>query len=461
MGTNTYGYAYDPIGNRLTCSHNAETNSYTANNLNQYTAIDDAEPTYDADGNMTGDGRGWHYVWNGENRMVCASNDDVCVTYAYDHRGRMVRKEIARTGSDPQGIAYTWDDWNIIQETTADLSTLQPFNLSTSSYVWGLDIDGTLQGAGGVGGLLAVIREDGVYIPAYDANGNITEYVATDGEIVAYYDYSPFGETLVAFGPLVSTFTHRFSTKFHDNNSGLGYWGYRWYESQMGRWMSRDPLQEQGGVSLFAFANNSAILYYDSLGESIGDIWDFLKKYANPYEIYQQLKNIYGKFRNVACPKIKALQNTDIVNCGCALIAVADVGSSSPLVERVDCLCNVLSSFGQMCDTGISSWQFWAYSALTTLDCASAPVAIVLGGLVGEAAYPAGGGVIGAIIGATPAGDAAVDVAAMALQNMVTQGTPLPMSQGKSCCNLIMNAASELWGFEDSAGCECQKYSNP
>ena len=73
----------------------------------------------------------------------------------------------------------------------------------------------------------------------------------------------------------------------------------------------------------------------------------------------------------------------------------------------------------------------------------------------------AGGGVIGAIIGATPAGDAVIDVAAMALQNMVSQGTPLPMSQGKSCCNLIMTAVSELWGFEDSAGCECQKYSNP
>ena len=125
------------------------------------------------------------------------------------------------------------------------------------------------------------------------------------------------------------------------------------------------------------------------------------------------------------------------------------------------CICNVLSSFGQMCDTGISSWQFWAYSALTTLDCASAPVAMVLGGLVGEAVYPAGGGVIGAIIGATPAGDAVIDVAAMALQNMVSQGTPLPMSQGKSCCNLIMTAVSELWGFEDSAGCECQKCSNP
>jgi hypothetical protein len=64
MGTNSYEYAYDPIGNRRASTHNDTTNTYTANALNQYTAIDEARPTYDADGNMTADGRGWHYAWN-------------------------------------------------------------------------------------------------------------------------------------------------------------------------------------------------------------------------------------------------------------------------------------------------------------------------------------------------------------------------------------------------------------
>ena len=75
MGTNTYGYAYDPIGNRLTSSHNADTNLYFANCLDQYTTIsnlclsapprDETNPVnpvnpvntnpcaYDADGNMS------------------------------------------------------------------------------------------------------------------------------------------------------------------------------------------------------------------------------------------------------------------------------------------------------------------------------------------------------------------------------------------------------------------------
>ena len=99
--------------------------------------------------------------------------------YAYDHRGRMVRKDIQRRGAEPQSIAYTWDGWNIVHEQ---------FVIRHSSFVihnvWGLDLDGTLQGAGGVGGLLAVIvprpvgegqGEGGTaYLPCYDANGNTT-----------------------------------------------------------------------------------------------------------------------------------------------------------------------------------------------------------------------------------------------------------------------------------------------
>ncbi len=61
------------------------------------------------------------------------------VTYAYDHRGRMVKKEIrANDGNDTlvKSIAYVWDGWNVIRETVTNPSTLQPFNSSTD-YVWG------------------------------------------------------------------------------------------------------------------------------------------------------------------------------------------------------------------------------------------------------------------------------------------------------------------------------------
>ena len=75
-------------------------------------------PTYDADGNMASDGR-FTYTWNADNRMLMASNDAVVVTYAYDHRGRMVRKEISRGDAEARRIEYLWDNWNIIREALA------------------------------------------------------------------------------------------------------------------------------------------------------------------------------------------------------------------------------------------------------------------------------------------------------------------------------------------------------
>jgi YD repeat-containing protein len=77
---------------------------------------------------------------------------------------------------------------------------------NVTRYLWGPDLSGTLQGAGGVGGLLAVIRSDGTFFPCYDANGNVTDYVDANGTVRAHYEYSPFGETIAQSGDLADTF---------------------------------------------------------------------------------------------------------------------------------------------------------------------------------------------------------------------------------------------------------------
>ncbi len=52
-------------------------------------------------------------------------------------------------------------------------------------YFWGADLSETLQGAGGVGGLLAVSCNNNFYFPAYDNNGNVTKYIDEGGNVVA------------------------------------------------------------------------------------------------------------------------------------------------------------------------------------------------------------------------------------------------------------------------------------
>ena len=107
MGTNTYGYVFDPIGNRIVSTNNAEVTSYAANELNQYTSILSAsaplrEPSHDDDGNMTflpsttgggAGGEGWYLQWDGENRLRSVFSNNVLVaTHTYDHQSRRVGK---------------------------------------------------------------------------------------------------------------------------------------------------------------------------------------------------------------------------------------------------------------------------------------------------------------------------------------------------------------------------------
>jgi RHS repeat-associated protein len=254
MSSNQFGYAYDPIGNRLAATNNAEALSYLANELNQYTSISNGatlEPSYDDDGNLVTYGD-WTFTWNGENRLVAASNAAHVVTYAYDHVGRLFAKttfEASDLGTPISDLHHVWDGFNII----AEISVL-PSSVQTNWNVWGLDLSGSLQGAGGVGGLLAVTvaggDDSGHYVAAYDANGNITDYVDDTGAIVAHREYGPFGETTALSGPMQNAFTHWWSTKPWDPITGFSEYEFRMYSPELGRWLSRDPISEEAFVIL-------------------------------------------------------------------------------------------------------------------------------------------------------------------------------------------------------------------
>jgi RHS repeat-associated protein len=72
------------------------------------------------------------------------------------------------------------------------------------------------------------------------------------------------GNTLVSEGASPSSFG--FSTKPQDTESGLYYYGYRFYDPVTGRWPSRDPIGERGGVNLYGFVGNYGVNTWDVLG---------------------------------------------------------------------------------------------------------------------------------------------------------------------------------------------------
>jgi RHS repeat-associated protein len=159
-------------------------------------------------------------------------------------------------------------------------------NALVRTYVWGLDLSGTEQGAGGVGGLLWLTQHagpnTGTHFAAYDGNGNIVALsAASDGSESAHYEYGPFGEPIRLTDPAATLNPFRLSTKRTNNTTDLVLYEYRAYSPSTGCWLNRDPINELGfhllirwqnpfkigeAQNLHAFVGNNPVSFVDFLG---------------------------------------------------------------------------------------------------------------------------------------------------------------------------------------------------
>ncbi|MCX6854118.1 MAG: hypothetical protein NTV80_04340, partial [Verrucomicrobia bacterium] len=263
-------------------------------------------PMYDADGNLTQDSR-WDYAWDAENRLVSMTErvnsaapspnnpPRTKLEFVYDPLSRRVGKRVYRWPSGSTAwvldrtVRFFWDGWHLVYEkhTPAFSGIVRDFH-----YIWGNDLSGERGGAGSVGGLLFAISAgsytqtnpgrvrqifDYNYIPAQDANGNVTSLLAINSDlsikIDASYHYDAFGQesanTLRSNDVNGREFPFRFSGKYHDAETGLAYYGYRYYNPELGRWISRDPIEESGGVNLYGFCYNDPVNNYDNDGRQV------------------------------------------------------------------------------------------------------------------------------------------------------------------------------------------------
>jgi RHS repeat-associated protein len=169
---------------------------------------------------------------------------------------------------------FMYDDWRMVLELDDEGAVLR-------QYTWGLDLSGTRGGAGGIGGLLGVYDagEEDEYIYFHDAQGNVGQVVgwiddfggasgsAWDANrLVATYEYAPYGEILASSGDFAAVNPFRFSTKYHDDETGLIDFGRRLYDTLQGRWINRDPIGELGGENLYAYVRNDPVTILDVLG---------------------------------------------------------------------------------------------------------------------------------------------------------------------------------------------------
>lgn len=236
--------------------------SSTTVNGNEYIAKTPEVYSYDLDGNLTQDGR-WTYTWDAENRLVrmvaaTAHGPQQRIDFSYDPTGRRIRKQVwnntSGTGTAALDTKFLYDGWNLVAELDG-LNT----NANIRSYLWGSDMSGSRQVAGGVGGLLFIVDSSSeIYYTAYDGNGNLTRVVTSGGSTVASYEYGPFGESIRASGSSAAWNPIRFSTKYRDSETDLLYYGHRYFWPVFGKWLSRDPLGEKSSLNFTAFCRNDS-----------------------------------------------------------------------------------------------------------------------------------------------------------------------------------------------------------
>jgi RHS repeat-associated protein len=230
--------------------------------------------TYDLNGNLTSDGYR-AFTYDDADQLTAVQVTNVWRSeFVYDAFGRrrIRREKVWKNGQwvVAAEVRYVYDGMLVIQERDAN-------NIPTVSYTRGRDLGGGRQTAGGIGGLLA-LTQPSAFSPQHfyyhsDGNGNVTSLLDSHQTVAARYQYEPFGNLLASSGIMADINLYRFSSKEAHANSGLYYYGFRFYEPGLQRWINADPIEEDGGLNLYGFVYNDPTDLLDLYGLDWWDDW--------------------------------------------------------------------------------------------------------------------------------------------------------------------------------------------
>jgi len=197
--------------------------------------------SYDANGNCLSDGiRTYH--WDAENRLVSVTQGTNTYSFGYDYASRRVTEKLNGT-LITQSV---WDGQSLAEERNASNAVTKQF---------------FAQGEVQSGSPFYYLR---------DHLGSVRELVNSSGAVQAEYTYDPYGNatTNQVSGTNVATF--QYAGYYAHQGTGLDLTLYRAYDSVTGRWQSRDPIGENGGMDLYSYVENNSVNHIDAFGLSGG-----------------------------------------------------------------------------------------------------------------------------------------------------------------------------------------------
>ena len=229
-GTAAESYAYDGVGNRTSSQRSA---TYGYQPFNRLTGTSSASYLYDNNGNMTTKTEAantTHFAWDFENRLTqVVTPASGSVAYKYDALGRRVQSAPAT------GVAtnFTYDGDDVVQDRTS--------TSVITEYLNGPGIDNKIRQKTG----------NTLYYFTRDHLGSTTALTDSKGALVERGAYDAYGNST---GPAKTRYG--FTGREGDSVTGLMYYRARWYDPQLGRFISEDPIGLAGGINQFAYVGN-------------------------------------------------------------------------------------------------------------------------------------------------------------------------------------------------------------
>ncbi|WP_374029432.1 RHS repeat domain-containing protein [Bdellovibrio bacteriovorus] len=298
-------FAYDSVGNRQFAS---------GTNYNAINQLLDDGWKYTFEYNLNGDmtkktnvltGQVTNFVWSSESQLQAVQIVDAgAVTkeifFKYDGLGRRIERQVIdyTDSSKSYGRKFFYDGDMIIEEQDLNGNVL-------ARYMNGLGIDDPL----------LVSRAEGSFIFTKDGLGSIRELTKLDGTPIQKYRYSSYGITtqeLQENRPDKKLIENRYAYTGREieDETGLYYYRARYYDPELGRFLSEDPIGFLGkSLSLYSYVRGSPVNYIDPSGK-IDNPYDIVDDaYDNPFS-NSGTHDLANAFQHCYASCVMAAENT-------------------------------------------------------------------------------------------------------------------------------------------------------
>ncbi|MDD2907836.1 MAG: polymorphic toxin type 33 domain-containing protein [Candidatus Gracilibacteria bacterium] len=310
-------FKYDNVGNRIN-SFNLNTGSgasydYETNILNQYTTLSGTtlsgslNYTYDNNGNLKNDGEKT-FSYDYKNRLTkVETSSGIIAQYSYDVLNRRYFKE-----TEQETTEYIFSNENILTEKVTDLVNQTTTN---KNYINGIGLDD----------LVAYVIDNNVYYYHKNHLGSIEGISDENGDIVVSYEYDSFGNAKITSGADIGN-TILFTGREYDKEIGLYYLRARYYDANLGRFISRDPIGQVDDVNLYSYVGNNVMNYVDLMGtekksipDKIMDVFDFIGDNKNRIQ-YEFGKTLLITGISITATTAPACISSISITGGCGIV---------------------------------------------------------------------------------------------------------------------------------------------